>query len=607
MRAYCGSAHAVPSMQTVTLKVSLYYESDVRVEDKEQSILVLCKSEYSAYTLTPAKLEETIDFRIEKVSRRKDGQRFKVCVEPDYSQAKPKGVVLQAVLSDPINVMSKRKTGERIVSRRAPPRASLPGFPGLNLPLPNGIDLNSGSAPSAANLLSSSSLPFTLPPELSAAMPANNLSTGSGGGITDGADPVSIKLSFLSGQMGQIHELLTRVEKRQRISDKRLARLEARLGITGLTSMDGSGGPGMGPGASQSAVPLYPIPLSFAWSTDGGARNSVMLQGGSTVLSHTGQAASTVGQPGKALDGSALPREPSVVTGPPGPGPAQRGGRRRGAAGAAADGEAAASEGLPEQSGSAQQHSYTHGAGSGAMQFAVSLVDAGSKAGGTTASPAFGAHSQPPTMGTTSGPILLQASGSQGVLPPAFMRLSSQPAGMYPLGSGDASSGPPLQPSYSMSMPGIGGASSTGGGLGHTHSAGMPMNVMGLSNLFPGMSGFKRVRTTEMEVSYAEGDLMAIGSGLIGSSGSMPSGQGLSRSISDLVAPGAPTGTPDDSPGQHDSASRGASAAVGVGAQKRARIMVHEAEHNSGRSMVAASTTDPSLAALAASHAHSGR
>jgi hypothetical protein len=49
-----------------------------------------------------------------QVSRRKDGQRFKVFVEPAAGAKSG----LKGVFSGPICVMSKRKTGERVVARQ---------------------------------------------------------------------------------------------------------------------------------------------------------------------------------------------------------------------------------------------------------------------------------------------------------------------------------------------------------------------------------------------------------------------------------------------------------------------------------------------------------
>jgi len=62
----------------------------------------------------------TVKFRIGKVSRRKDGQRYAVLVEVDDTRFRGRAPFLGAYTT-PINVLSKRKTGERMVSR--PPHA----------------------------------------------------------------------------------------------------------------------------------------------------------------------------------------------------------------------------------------------------------------------------------------------------------------------------------------------------------------------------------------------------------------------------------------------------------------------------------------------------
>ena len=57
------------------------------------------------------------------MSRRKDGQKFKLFVEPKIDEdTTPLRVPLAGVFSRAICVMSKRKTGERIVATALPPR-----------------------------------------------------------------------------------------------------------------------------------------------------------------------------------------------------------------------------------------------------------------------------------------------------------------------------------------------------------------------------------------------------------------------------------------------------------------------------------------------------
>lgn len=94
-----------------------------------------------------------IEFRIEKVSRRKDGQRFRILVEPDYpATAKPKNAIA-GVQSEPINVLSKRKTGERIVSRQAPATLAVHGLAGLGQVAAAGAGSGAGLAGGSASYI----------------------------------------------------------------------------------------------------------------------------------------------------------------------------------------------------------------------------------------------------------------------------------------------------------------------------------------------------------------------------------------------------------------------------------------------------------------------
>jgi hypothetical protein len=110
----------------VALEFELYYESGRIVEARDQNILNLCKPDYDPWTLQAGVGETEIEFRLEKVSRRKDGQRFRVAVRPAAPAEGATSAPLKAgeVFTRAICVMSKRRTGERVVSRRAPARAA---------------------------------------------------------------------------------------------------------------------------------------------------------------------------------------------------------------------------------------------------------------------------------------------------------------------------------------------------------------------------------------------------------------------------------------------------------------------------------------------------
>jgi len=130
-----GTVNGTVPCASLPLKVDLYFESEQRVEDSDQSILNLLKSEYETYSLSPSEPTVTISFRLEKVSRRKDGQRFKLHVAPDLDNMSPDAcsavaasagspaAAKQGVFTTAVVVMSKRRTGERFVSRPRPPRS----------------------------------------------------------------------------------------------------------------------------------------------------------------------------------------------------------------------------------------------------------------------------------------------------------------------------------------------------------------------------------------------------------------------------------------------------------------------------------------------------
>jgi hypothetical protein len=111
-------------MQLIRLRCVLCYENEARVEDKESEILTICNPRgLFVSSESPAC---AIEFRIEKVSRRKDGQRFRLLVEPEYIEGPRPKVLIGGVFSQPINVMSKRKPGDRVPAKRAQPVVDIP-------------------------------------------------------------------------------------------------------------------------------------------------------------------------------------------------------------------------------------------------------------------------------------------------------------------------------------------------------------------------------------------------------------------------------------------------------------------------------------------------
>ena len=86
---FLSATVALPSAYTgpaVPLKASLYFECGRRVEEQDQDILSLLDYKYTPAVVAPNK-PCVIRYRLEKVSRRKDNQRFKMFVEVDYSGA----------------------------------------------------------------------------------------------------------------------------------------------------------------------------------------------------------------------------------------------------------------------------------------------------------------------------------------------------------------------------------------------------------------------------------------------------------------------------------------------------------------------------------------
>lgn len=87
--------------KNIELIFELYYESEVMVEKYDQNILTIVgKDRINPIIFNHIDEYIDINFRINKVSRRKDGRRFKLYIKAD----KVKGV-----FTDPIRVLSKRK------------------------------------------------------------------------------------------------------------------------------------------------------------------------------------------------------------------------------------------------------------------------------------------------------------------------------------------------------------------------------------------------------------------------------------------------------------------------------------------------------------------
>jgi len=103
--------------EKIVLKCRLYFESGTRLEENDQSILNLLPNGLEPITIATSGIV-TVRFRIEKVSRRKDCQRFKLFTEVDPEESIPEVGHIQGCFSQPISVFSKTK--------RSRPRSSKP-------------------------------------------------------------------------------------------------------------------------------------------------------------------------------------------------------------------------------------------------------------------------------------------------------------------------------------------------------------------------------------------------------------------------------------------------------------------------------------------------
>lgn len=92
---------------TLTLKPKLVYESGTDVEDADEIFKILStEPECLDYTGQPI----VVKFRIEKVSRRKDGKRFKICFDVDLDKSSQyEKCNIHPVMTEPVVVLSKRK------------------------------------------------------------------------------------------------------------------------------------------------------------------------------------------------------------------------------------------------------------------------------------------------------------------------------------------------------------------------------------------------------------------------------------------------------------------------------------------------------------------
>lgn len=90
----------------VWLKPRLVYESGDDVEDADE-IFKVFSVEPNCVSTTDE--EVVVKFRIEKVSRRKDGKKFKISFDAQYEESQHRNIAIVSALTEPIIVLSKRK------------------------------------------------------------------------------------------------------------------------------------------------------------------------------------------------------------------------------------------------------------------------------------------------------------------------------------------------------------------------------------------------------------------------------------------------------------------------------------------------------------------
>ncbi|CAH0473822.1 unnamed protein product [Peronospora belbahrii] len=93
----------------IPLRILLFFESGKRVDDTDQEIFRFVGNDYDSVVIRASTRKASVQFRLEKVSRRKDGQRFKLRIEVDQEQCTANVADLTPVFTNAICVLSKRK------------------------------------------------------------------------------------------------------------------------------------------------------------------------------------------------------------------------------------------------------------------------------------------------------------------------------------------------------------------------------------------------------------------------------------------------------------------------------------------------------------------
>lgn len=93
----------------IPLRILLFFESGKRVDDTDQEIFRFVGNDYDSVVIRAQSRKASVQFRLEKVSRRKDGQRFKLRIEVDQEQCTANVADLTPIFTNAICVLSKRK------------------------------------------------------------------------------------------------------------------------------------------------------------------------------------------------------------------------------------------------------------------------------------------------------------------------------------------------------------------------------------------------------------------------------------------------------------------------------------------------------------------
>ncbi|KAI9905978.1 hypothetical protein PsorP6_013658 [Peronosclerospora sorghi] len=93
----------------IPLRILLFFEYGKRVDDTDQEIFGFVGNDYDSVVIRASTRKALVQFRLEKVSRRKYGQRFKLRTEVDQEKCTANVSDLYPVFTNAICVLSKRK------------------------------------------------------------------------------------------------------------------------------------------------------------------------------------------------------------------------------------------------------------------------------------------------------------------------------------------------------------------------------------------------------------------------------------------------------------------------------------------------------------------